>query len=135
MEVGTESVSEEVVVFIASKLQELSFEMAQHLHLKLNELNIPISSLTMNYLLYNSAHYYKYDHMTQLVTEATVLDLSIDLNTYVKLLSSLYTDITVKFDRTQYIQMLMTLFGNEHSTEAFTLGSELLREFLWSNSF
>ena len=89
----------------------------------------------MNYLLYNSAHYYKYAHMTQLITEATVLDMSIDLNTYVKLLSALYTDFNVKFERTQYIQVLMTLFGNEHCTEAFTLGNELLREFLWSNSF
>ena len=108
--------------------------MSQHLYSKLKELGIPISSLTINFLLYNCAHFFQYAQMTQLLTEATVLDLSVDMNTYVKLMSALYSDISIKFDRSHYIQMIMTLFENEHSTEAFTLGTELLREFLWSSA-
>lgn len=52
--------------------------------------------------------------MTQLLTEATVLDLHIELNTYVKMLSALYFDYTLKLDRATLIQHLFTLFNNDH---------------------
>lgn len=87
----------------------------------------------MNYLLFNSAHYKEYDHLNQLVTEATVKDLQIEMNTYVKILVVLYNDADAKFDRSEFIQTLFTLFQNDHNTENFALGNELIKEYLWTN--
>lgn len=62
-----------------------------------------------------------------------MLDISVDMNTYIKLLSTLYSDSAAK-ERSHYIQNLMNLFNIEHSSETFALGNELLKEFLWQNT-
>lgn len=56
----------------------------------------------------------------QLLYEATILDIQLDLNTYLKLLSQVYFDHeTVHFDRKDFITYLYTLFANDHTMEDF----------------
>ena len=70
----------------------------------------------------------------QLLYEATITDIQLDLNTYLKLLSQVYFDYqVVQFDRTDFITYLYTLFANDHSPEDFQLGTELLQDYIESN--
>jgi hypothetical protein len=67
------------------------------------------------------------------LTEATVCDIQLDINIYVKLLIALYSDDNAKFNASEFLSTLFVLFGNDHNSDNFTLGTELVREFLWSN--
>jgi hypothetical protein len=63
----------------------------------------------------------------QLLFEATVTDVPVDMNTYMKLLSQIYFDYEVQFDRKDFITYLYLLFANDHSVEDFQLATELLQ--------
>lgn len=70
----------------------------------------------------------------QLLFQATLTDIPIDLNTYLKLLSQVYFDYeVVHFDRKDFITYLYTLFGNDHTMEDFQFATELLQEYIESN--
>jgi hypothetical protein len=70
----------------------------------------------------------------QLLFEATVTDIPLDLNTYMRLLSQIYFDYeAVQFDRKDFITYLYTLCANDHTMEDFQFASELLQEYIESN--
>jgi hypothetical protein len=72
--------------------------------------------------------------MMQLLYEATITDVPLDLNTYIKALSAVYFDHDlVLFDRKDFITYLYTLFSNDNMVEDFTFGCELLQEYIESN--
>lgn len=49
------------------------------------------------------------------------------------MLSTLYFDYEVKFDRGEMIQHLFTLFNNEHSAENVSLGTEMVQQYISNN--
>ena len=70
----------------------------------------------------------------QLLYEATLTDVQLDMNTYIKILSAVYFDHDqVHFDRKDFITYLYTLYSNDHMLEDFTFGCELLQEYIESN--
>lgn len=69
----------------------------------------------------------------QLLFEATITDVTVDLNTYLKMLSQIYFDYEVHFDRKDFITYLYTLFSNDHSMEDFQLGTDLLQQYIEHN--
>ena len=70
----------------------------------------------------------------QLLYEATISDIPLDMNTYIKALSQVYFDHDlVHFDRKDFITYLYTVFSNDHMLEDFTFGCELLQEYIESN--
>lgn len=87
----------------------------------------------MNYLLWNAAHFNKHNHIVQLLLECTVTDIKIDMNTYIKLFTSLYFDIDIKYDRKEFLTYLYLLYSNDHNTEVFKFGTELFDEYIESN--
>ncbi len=82
-------------MYLASSLSDKSFDLSKLLYKRMRALQLEITPLVMNYLLFNSAHFGKYKHMMQLLTEATILNIHIDMNTYIKMLSALYFDTEV----------------------------------------
>jgi hypothetical protein len=70
-----------------------------------------------------------------LLYEATILDIPLDLNTYMKILSQVYFDQedTIRFDRKSFITYLYTIFSNDHMADDFHFGTELLQEYIESN--
>ena len=78
------------------------------------------SSLCFNYLIQSAAHFKDYPHLMQLLYEATIIDVPLDLNTYLKLLSQIYFDYeVVQFDRKDFITYVYTLFSNDLTMEDF----------------
>lgn len=69
----------------------------------------------------------------QLLFEATILDQSVDLNTYLKVLSQVYFDYEVEFDRKDFITYLYMLFANDHTLEDFQFGTDLLQQYIENN--
>ena len=55
------------------------------------------------------------------------------MNTYIKLLSNVYFDYDVPFERKDFITYLYLLFANDHSPDDFQLGTELLQQYIESN--
>lgn len=49
------------------------------------------------------------------------------------MLSTIYIDSDVSFDKSEMVGHLTTLLGNEHSLENFALVSDLLAEYLTAN--
>jgi hypothetical protein len=54
MKPNNQSSSPEFITFLVAKLHDKSFDNCQLLYNKMKELDIPITSLTMNYLLQNA---------------------------------------------------------------------------------
>ena len=72
--------------------------------------------------------------MMQLIYEATIADIPLDMNTYIKTLSAVYFDHDlVHFDRKDFISYLYTIYSNDHMLEDFTFGCDLLQEYIESN--
>ena len=66
----------------------------------------------------------------QLLFESTIADTPVDLNTYIKILSQVYFDYEVQFERKDFITYLYTLMANDHTIEDFQLGTELLQQYI-----
>lgn len=71
-------------------------------------------------------HHNAYNQIIQHLFEATIQDVPLDMNTYIRVLSKLYFDYDVPFERKDFITYLYLLYANEHSAEDFQLGTELL---------
>ena len=56
-----------------------------------------------------------------LLYEATYLDIPLDLNTYIKILSQVYFDLdeSLRFERKSFINCLYTMFNNDHMGDDF----------------
>eukprot|EP00347_Sterkiella_histriomuscorum_P021517 403333702 len=134
MKENSHQCSQEFILFLASNLSDKSFELCEKLYFKMKELQIEITPLVMNFLLFNVAHFGQYKHMTQLLTEATVMDTHIDLNTFLKILTTIYIENDVSFDQSELIAHLNTLLMNDHSTQNNGLVMDLLSEYLNTNS-
>ncbi len=80
----------------------------------------------MNYFLFNSAHFAKYRHMSQLLSESTFCNIHVELNTYMKMLTSVYFDYEVKFDRGELIQHIFGLINNDHPRENVALTTDII---------
>lgn len=75
----------------------------------------------------SAAHFKHYGFLMQLLYEATITDVPLDMNTYIKTLSQVYFDHDlVHFDRKDFITYLYTVYSNDHFLEDFTFGCELL---------
>lgn len=72
-----------------------------------------------NYYLQSASHHNNYGQINQYLYEATIKDIPIDMNTYQKLLSNVYFDYDVPFDRKDFITYLYLVFANDHSPEDF----------------
>jgi hypothetical protein len=62
----------------------------------------------------------------QLLYETTVLDYKLEINTYIRLIISLYFDYEGAFDRKDFIMYIYILFSNDTSAETFTFCTQLL---------
>jgi len=71
--------------------------------------------------------------MMQLLFEATVTDVRLDMNTYLKMLSQIFFDYDLKFERKEFITYLYTLFANDHAVEDFKFGVDLLQQYIENN--
>jgi len=71
--------------------------------------------------------------MMQLLFEATVTDSRLDINTYLKMLSQVFFDYQLKFERKEFITYLYTLFANDHTVQDFKFGVDLLQQYIENN--
>ena len=71
--------------------------------------------------------------MMQLLFEATVTDIHLDMNTYLKMLSQVFFDYELKFERKEFITYLYTLFANDHTVQDFKFGVDLLQQYIENN--
>jgi len=122
------------ITYLASLLHDKSADLTAALHSKLSEEGIHASSLAFNYFVQSAAHFKHYSFLMQLLYEATVTDIPLDMNTYIKTLSQVYFDHDlVHVDRKNFITYLYTVYSNDHMLEDFTFGCELLQEYIESN--
>jgi hypothetical protein len=54
----------------------------------------------------------------------------VDLNTYLKVISQVYFDYEVQFERKDYITYLYMLFANDTSEDDFKLGTDLMQDYI-----
>lgn len=120
----------EYLTYLAQNLSETSFELSELLYQKMKELELEITPLMMNYFLYNSAHFGQYKHLSQLLTEATICSLHVEINTYLKILTTLYFDYEVKFDRGEYILHVFNLLYKDHPSENSQLANDMLHQYV-----
>lgn len=59
----------------------------------------------------------KQKHMLQLLVECTVLDIKVDINTYMKLLTEVYFNLETKNNRHEVIDYLFTMLNSDHLYE------------------
>lgn len=109
------------ITYLASVVHDRQPELTVQLYNQLETIGIAPTSLTMNYFLQSAAHFRLYGHLMQLLYQATITDIPVDLNTYLKLLSQVYFDYeeVAAFDRKDFITYLYTLFANDHTMEDF----------------
>ena len=67
--------------------------------------------------------------MMQLLYESTILDYKLHINTYIRLIISLYFDYEVAFDRKDFIMHLYILFSNDTSSDTFRFCTQMLQEY------
>jgi predicted phosphoadenosine phosphosulfate sulfurtransferase len=87
----------------------------------------------MNFFLFNAAHFGKYKHLYQLLTEATFLDINIEINTYMKILCTLFIDYEIDYDKGETIEYITTLLKNDHTELNYMLVTNLLEHYLIGN--
>jgi hypothetical protein len=126
--------AEQTVAYLAAALSEVSFQLSQRLYWRVKQVELALTPLVCNYLLYNAAHFGQYRHLTQLLAEATVCDIPIDINTYIKILSNLYLDYEVKERREEYVGHVLGLLGREHSQMNAGLVAELIGQYVAASS-
>jgi hypothetical protein len=84
---GTQTGSASFITYLASLIHDKSVKLAEELHSKLQDEGIHPSSLAFNYFVQSAAHYKQYSFLMQLLYEATISDIPLDMNTYIKTLS------------------------------------------------
>lgn len=107
------------ITYLASVIHDRSHDHTLKLYHRLAELGLSPSSLAMNYFLQSAAHFNQYPHLIQLLLESTITGTPVDLNTYIKIISQVYFDYEVQFDRKDFITYLYTLMASDHTTEDF----------------
>lgn len=65
----------------------------------------------------------------QLISEMTYTNMKIEINSYLKIFTTLYLEHELKVDRKGFHIYLTTLFHNDHPIEAFEYGTELLFDY------
>lgn len=107
------------LTLLAGLIHDKSHMTTHHLHHKMASLGITPTSLALNYFLYSAAHFRAYDHLVQLLYQCTITDVTVDLNTYLKVICQVYFDSQAKFERKDFITYLYLLFNNDHTNEDY----------------
>lgn len=133
IELGKPTAHPEFLGYLASAIHDRTPELPRLLHRTLADRGLTPSNLVTNYLVQSAAHHKDYDHMMQLLFEATVTDSHLDINTYLKMLSQIFFDYQLKFERKEFITYLYTLFANDHTVQDFKFGVDLLQQYIENN--
>ncbi len=85
-------------------------------------------------MIWSAAASFNYPQLTQLLFETTTLGIPLDQNTFVKVITSVYFDYIVQFDRKEMIVHLYILLANDSTPENFSLINKILQEYIDVNA-
>ncbi len=70
----------------------------------------------------------------QLLLETSVLNIKLDINTYMKLLTGVYINLDGKINRHEIIDYLFSMLNNDHAYENSAFVTEIVQAYV-SNTF
>lgn len=92
-----------------SQIYEKEPELIKSLYNKMKEQAAPITPLLYNYFLWSAVLSNDFDQLFALLIETTTLNVPVDTNTFVKLISSMYFEQIVPNNRNEIIMYLYIL--------------------------
>ena len=64
---------------------------------------------------------------------ATITGETLEMNTYLKVLSQVYFDHDIQYDRKDFVSYIYILFANDHHSDDLSFGIDLLQHYIENN--
>ena len=99
--------------------------------MELNEINSNgFSDNVYNYMAWSAAHFNQFDFLTKLMYQANVLNVKINLQTYIKCNMTLFKQQTdnSSVSEQDYLTFFTTMFMNDCHSKEFTFANKMLDE-------